>query len=204
MIVYKFDEKGLFVGTDETELDPLESKLQGKEIYLLPPNATFAAPEEKEGFAPVWDGEKWKTIEDNRGQEYWLPEDKYGDAARTMDDLGPLPSGAVLTPPEPTEEERAALKLAEAKAERAEAVSKITVEVDGKIFDGDETAQTRMGRTIAAAVALGVDLTVEKRTWVLADNSVAEVTIAQLAEALRLAGDAQTELWTVPYESSAQ
>lgn len=95
-------------------------------------------------------------------------------------------------------------ELAKAKAERAEAVSKITVEVDGKIFDGDETAQTRMGRTIAAAVALGVDLTVEKRTWVLADNSVAEVTIAQLAEALRLAGDAQTALWTVPYESSAQ
>ena len=25
-------------------------------------------------------------------------------------------------------------------------------------FDGDETAQTRMGRTISAAIALGVDL----------------------------------------------
>ncbi len=100
-----------------------------------------------------------------------------------------------------TEEEKQAQALAQAKRERAEAVSKITVEVDGKTFDGDETAQTRMGRTIAAAVALGVDLTKEKRTWVLADNSVAEVTIAQLAEALRLAGDAQTALWTVPYES---
>ena len=106
--------------------------------------------------------------------------------------------------PEPTAEEVKAQALAQAKTERAEAVSKITVAVDGKTFDGDETAQTRMGRTIAAAVALGVDLTTEKRTWVLADNSVAEVTIAQLAEALRLAGDAQTELWTVPYESSAQ
>lgn len=106
--------------------------------------------------------------------------------------------------PEPTAEEVKAQALAQAKTERAEAVSKITVDVDGMTFDGDETAQTRMGRTIAAAVALGVDLTTEKRTWVLADNSVAEVTIAQLAEALRLAGDAQTELWTVPYESSAQ
>lgn len=56
-----------------------------------------------------------------------------------------------------------------------------------------------MGRTIAAAVALGVDLTTEKRTWVLADNSIAQVSIKQLAEALRLAGNAQTELWTVPY-----
>lgn len=199
MLVYKFDEKGLFIGTDETELDPLESKLQGKEIYLLPPNATFDAPEEKEGFAPVWNGEKWEHVEDNRGREYWLPDDKHGDPAREMKELGTLPEGASLTEPEPTAEEVAAQELAQAKAERADAVSKIIVEVDGMTFDGDETAQTRMGRTIAAAVALGVDLTTEKRTWVLADNTIAEVTIAQLAEALRLAGDAQTALWTVPY-----
>ena len=69
-------------------------------------------------------------------------------------------------------------------------------------FDGDEDSQTRMGRTIAAAVALNVDLTTEKRTWVLADNTISEVTIAQLAEALRLAGDAQTILWTIPYEEN--
>ena len=102
--------------------------------------------------------------------------------------------------PAPTAEELAAQELAQAKAERAEAVSQIIVEVDGMKFDGDEESQTRMGRTIAAAVALGVDLTTEKRTWVLADNTVAQVTIAQLAEALRLAGDTQTALWTVPYE----
>lgn len=106
----------------------------------------------------------------------------------------------IVAPPEPTAEEITAQELAQAKAERAEAVSKIIVDVDGMKFDGDENSQTRMGRTIAAAVALGVDLTTEKRTWVLADNTIAEVTIAQLAEALRLAGDAQTALWTVPYE----
>lgn len=98
-----------------------------------------------------------------------------------------------------TEEEKAAHELEQAKYERADAVSKIIVEVDGMKFDGDEESQTRMGRTIAAAVALGVDLTTETRTWVLADNTIAEVTIAQLAEALKLAGDAQTELWAVPY-----
>lgn len=200
MLVYKFDEKGLFVGIDETELDPLESELQGKEIYLLPPDATFDAPEEKEGFAPVWDGEKWEQVEDNRGKEYWLPDDKYGAPARTMDELGPLPDGAIFTAPEMSEEEKQAQALAQAKADRAEAVSKITVEVDGMTFDGDETAQTRMGRTIAAAIALGVDIQTYTQVWVLADNTVANVTIAQLAQALKLSGEAQTALWTVPYE----
>lgn len=95
-------------------------------------------------------------------------------------------------------------ELAQAKYERAEAVSKITVEVDGMKFDGDETAQTRMGRTISAAMALSVDLNTEKRTWVLADNTIAEPTIAQLAQALKLAGDEQTRLWTVPYQSDSE
>lgn len=199
MLVYKYDEKGIFVGAEETELDPLESEAQGKEIYLLPPNATFSVPEEKEDFAPVWDGEKWTQIEDHRGTKYWLPDDKHGSPAREMKELGALPAGASLTEPEPTAEELAAIELTRAKGERAEAVSKIIVAVDGMQFDGDEESQTRMGRTIVAAVALGVDLATEKRTWVLADNSIAQVSIKQLAEALRLAGDAQTALWTVPY-----
>ena len=110
----------------------------------------------------------------------------------------------IVAIPEPTPEEIEAQELAEAKAERAEAVSKIIVEVDGMKFDGDETAQTRMGRTISAAMALGVDLNTEKRTWVLADNTVAKPTIAQLAKALELAGNEQTRLWTVPYQSDSE
>lgn len=106
----------------------------------------------------------------------------------------------IVAIPDPTAEEIAARELAQAKAERADAVSRIIVEVDGMKFDGDELSQGRISRTIAAAVALGVDLTTETRTWVLADNTVAQVTIAQLAEALRLAGDEQTKLWTLPYE----
>lgn len=106
--------------------------------------------------------------------------------------------------PEPTPEEIEAQELAKAKAERAEAVSKIIVEVDDMRFDGDETAQTRMGRTISAAMALGADLNTVKRTWVLADNTVAEPTIAQLAKALELAGNEQTRLWAIPYQSDSE
>lgn len=108
MLVYEFDEKGLFIGTDETELDPLESKLQGKEIYLLPPNATFDAPEMKEGFAPVWNGKKWDLVEDNRGKEYWLPGDEYGTPARKMEELGALPENALFVAPEMSQEQKEA------------------------------------------------------------------------------------------------
>lgn len=112
--------------------------------------------------------------------------------------------GLVLSPPpkiETTIEEQKAQRL---KDERAAAVSNIVVEVDGMKFDGDEEAQTRLGRTITAAMALGVDLDTCTQTWVLWDNSIAQPTIKQLAEALKKAGEAQTALWVVPYQDQAQ
>lgn len=105
--------------------------------------------------------------------------------------------------PDPTPEQISEQQLQAAKQQRAQAVSNIKVQVDGMTFDGDQTAQARMGRTIAAAVALGVDLNTTKQVWVLADNTVAEPTIAQLAKALQLAGEQQTKLWTVPYEQDS-
>ncbi len=99
--------------------------------------------------------------------------------------------------PEPTEEELAAAALAQAKVKRAAAVASITVEVDGMVFDGDEVAQERMARAVLMAESYE-----EKTTWVLADNTVAMVTADQLRRACRAAGQAQTALWTVPYEAS--
>lgn len=85
-------------------------------------------------------------------------------------------------------------ELAQAKSERAEAVAKIVVEVDGMKFDGDEISQGRMARS---AVAMNDEETI---TWVLHDNTIAQVTKAQLLQALRLSGEEQTRLWTMPYE----
>lgn len=95
--------------------------------------------------------------------------------------------------PAPTQDEIAAAELEKAKAERADFVSKIIVTVDEFQFDGDETSQDRMARSI---VALNDGETVQ---WVLADNSVAQVTKEQLRQALRLAGEAQTAIWANPY-----
>ena len=107
----------------------------------------------------------------------------------------------IVAVPEPTPEEQAELALAAAKVERALAVASITVTVDGMVFDGDEKSQERMTRAVTAAIATG-EGTSATTTWVLHDNTVATVTIRQLATALRLAGEEQTRLWTVPYEAS--
>ena len=106
----------------------------------------------------------------------------------------------VVAIPAPTPEEQAEQELAQAKAERADAVSRITVTVDGLVFDGDETAQDRMARAITMFQAN--NLPVDYQTdWVLADNTIAKVTVTQLSQALLLAGQAQTALWTVPYQN---
>ena len=88
--------------------------------------------------------------------------------------------------------------LAEAKQQRAKAVASIKVEVDGMTFDGDEPAQSRMDRAITAAETAGLSETV----WVLADNTVAKVTKAQLQQALSKAMLVMAELWTEPYTAA--
>lgn len=105
----------------------------------------------------------------------------------------------VVSLPEKTAEELANEAMLKAKTERSDAVSRITVEVDGMTFDGDETSQDRMTRAITMFTSSGLpeDTTT---SWVLADNTVAQVTIGQLTQALLLAGKKQTELWTKPYE----
>ena len=82
--------------------------------------------------------------------------------------------------------------VAAAKKARDAAVAKIKVTVNGKVFDGDEVAQARMSRAVVVADILGIDL----QQWKLADNTWAEVTTAELRQALAMAFQAQGELWT--------
>lgn len=80
-----------------------------------------------------------------------------------------------------------------AKQVRQAAVDAITVTVNGKVFDGDETSQTRMTRAIIGMQATGQP----SITWVLADNTETQATLAELTEALCLAGARQAELWVI-------
>ena len=95
--------------------------------------------------------------------------------------------------------ERAAIKQREQwKISRANSVGAIKVTTAaGNEFDGDEISQGRMARAILALNASPEGTTVN---WVLSDNTVIEATIAELTEALALAGAAQAALWVVPTE----
>ena len=93
-------------------------------------------------------------------------------------------------PPPPTAEQL----RAKAKLERSEAVERITVTVGTKVFDGDEISQTRMARAIIGMQAAGVGYL----TWVLADNTVTNATLAELTQAMVLAGQAQAAVWVLP------
>lgn len=82
------------------------------------------------------------------------------------------------------------------KAQREAAVATIVVHTSqGRAFDGDEVSQGRMARAVIALMDQPPGTTVR---WVLADNSAAMVGVAELKEALTLAGLRQTELWVKP------
>lgn len=78
-----------------------------------------------------------------------------------------------------------------AKKLRDTAVAAIKVTVNGKVFDGDEVAQGRIARAVAAAESAAIST----YQWKLADNSVAEVSLDELKQALALAFQAQSALW---------
>lgn len=100
----------------------------------------------------------------------------------------------IVAVPELTPEELEAQALAQAKAERAAEVEALTVEVEGMVFDADETSQARMS---VAASSMTDD---ETNVWVLADNTIVQVTKTQLMQACRLARIAQSAVWTKPYQ----
>ena len=166
MKVYKFDlETKEYKATENAILDPLESQLQQKDVYLMPANATSIAPDIKQGYVAVWNGESWEMVEDHRKQEYWLPEDKYGAPAREMKELGPLPEGASLIAPEKTLDETKADKVQQLKWTRDSAEVK-PIEYNGNSYDYDDKARDRIS---AAIIAL--DVSKGQIAWTTADNT---------------------------------
>ena len=98
MIFYTYDEKTKeYTGTQNAFIDPLETKKQGKNVYLVPANATDKKPlETKENQAVIFNGSEWKIIADYRNKIYYI-----GTEQHEMKELGDLPNGATFEPVEP-------------------------------------------------------------------------------------------------------
>lgn len=132
--IYIYDSHSEYSGESVTTLDPEETKLQGKDVWLMPPNSTTLAPEKRAGYAPVWNGEAWDYIEDHRGETGWVGR-KYVE----IEELGPLPVGFSTEEPEPTPEERAAWQRQELLAG----------------LDGIDRAASRSIRAVLASLSTG-------------------------------------------------
>ena len=88
-----------YLGATPARLDPLETKRQGREVYLVPANATLEAPPEaKAGEVPVFGGKGWVPVENHRGKTAW---DTADASPVIIEDLGPVPKGMTLLPPCP-------------------------------------------------------------------------------------------------------
>lgn len=137
--------------------DPVRSRMEGREVYLLPANATFTEPPAKRtGYTAVWDGSGWIETEDHRGVQYWPKGAPYNSSPVEMKELGPLPEGASLTRPEQTDEEKAAeeerRKQAEAEAARVPDLEAAVAELGvTSALDKEETDEAALDLAAYAA-----------------------------------------------------
>ena len=64
MYAYKYDSDFYYAGQQDCQLDPIATKREGHEVWLLPANCTWEEPlEEKEGYKIKWNGEAWEYEE---------------------------------------------------------------------------------------------------------------------------------------------
>lgn len=99
MQLYHYDPvTGEYTKESAARLDPLESKAQQQDIYLIPAHATnIAPPDEEEGMVRVFDGEAWSQVEDHRGETAYSTADE--SITLTITELGPIPDGYTLLEP---------------------------------------------------------------------------------------------------------
>ena len=60
MKAYIYNSQKYFEREDVAQIDPLESKAEGREIFIMPANSTeIEPPAEKDGFKIKWSGSEW-------------------------------------------------------------------------------------------------------------------------------------------------
>ena len=132
--------------------DPVRSRMEGREVYLLPANATFTKPPAKRtGYTAIWNGSGWAEIEDYRGVQYWPKGATYNSASIEMKELGPLPDGASLTRPEKTADEITAEKE---QREQAETEAARVPDLEAAVAELGMTSSSDKEESDAAALDL--------------------------------------------------
>lgn len=99
MQIYHYKpDTGEYLGESTAQRDPLESKVQQQDYYIIPAHATtIVPPDEEEGMVRVFDGEAWSQVEDHRGEMAYSTAD--ASIILEMTDLGPAPDGYTLLVP---------------------------------------------------------------------------------------------------------
>ena len=177
MIFYTYDEKTKeYTGTQNAFIDPLETKKQCKEVYLVPPNTTDKKPlEVKENQAVIFNGSEWEIIADYRNKTYYI-----GTEQHEMKELGDLPNGATFEPVEPKK------SLSELKSDKLSELTAITSKFDNQLVNTDMVINSSLGfsinsdlrsqNNIRGLIAVGV----EPVNFVTAENTVKSLKIEQL------------------------
>lgn len=116
-ILYMFDPKtGEYLSSRQAQVVNGKALLKSAYATTTPPPDVIP-----DGKVARWTGTQWELVEDHRqhldstgtkqgGTPYWLPSegDDWQSPARYMEDIGPLPAGAVTVRPEkpaPTKDE---------------------------------------------------------------------------------------------------
>ena len=177
MIFYIYDEKTKeYTGTQNAFIDPLETKKQGKKVYLVPTNATDKKPlKTKENQTVIFNGTDWEIVADYRNKTYYI-----GTEQHEMKELGDLPKGATFEPVEPEK------TLDELKSEKLAELTAITSKFDNQLVNTDMIIKSSLGFAVNAdlrsqnnlrgLIAVGV----EPVNFVIADNSVQSLSLEQL------------------------
>jgi hypothetical protein len=130
---YKNDTKEL-LGYIEAYLDELETIAQGKEVYVMPPNTTEVEPfQPREGYAVVFNEDKWEEVEDNRGLKVY---NKKGEEY-IIEELGAIPSGYSLEKPVTLKESKDE-KLKELRSKYNESLEEGIGKLNVKICEAPE------------------------------------------------------------------
>ena len=94
-----------------------------------------------------------------------------------------LVDGELVVDTELMEELAAKVVAKEVKVEKKKQIKELTVTTEaGNEFQADDSSRSNMIEALKAAEVLGL----EKSNWKLADNTVVEVTVAEIEEALAL------------------